>query len=121
MAFLLLVSAAAPVRGDIYKCTLKKTMTTYQNFPCEFDSLGAVSAERTIGAPAVLEQVPGHPRPGASAPRVGMSAREVRAIWGEPIETTREEFVKGDVETWRYADSRSIRFDPKGRVQQIHW
>jgi hypothetical protein len=57
----------------------------------------------------------------ASVPRVGMTANQVKAIWGEPLDTTKEEYARGDIETWTYADSRSIRFDPRGRVMEIKW
>jgi hypothetical protein len=50
-----------------------------------------------------------------------MTREEVRAVWGEPIDTSREEFAKEDIETWSYADSRSIRFDRKGRAAAIRW
>lgn len=102
-------------------------MPIYQNFPCEFDSLGAASLPADAAAPLTVAPVStntgkhGNQAAVATVPRVGMTAKEIRAIWGEPLETTREEFVKGDIETWKYADSRSIRFDPKGRVQHINW
>ena len=50
-----------------------------------------------------------------------MTTDHVKTIWGEPLETTKEEFAKGDIETWTYADSRSIHFDRKGRVTAMHW
>jgi len=107
-------------------------MPTYQNFPCEYESLDAwrpIDAARTAASTmsaagaAVSAQGGMHTNPAAvaSVPRVGMTANQVKAIWGEPLETNREEFVKGDIETWTYTDSRSIRFDSKGRVQKINW
>jgi len=101
-------------------------MPTYQNFPCEFDSLGSMPAT----VPAAKVSVATAPnaqksrlavRPAETMPRVGMTTHEVKAIWGEPLDTTREEYAKGDIETWTYADSRSIRFDAKGRVSEIKW
>lgn len=50
-----------------------------------------------------------------------MTTAEVKAIWGEPIDMTREEYAKGNIETWTYADSRSIQFDLKGRATEIKW
>ena len=101
-------------------------MPTYQNFPCEFDSLGAMpataQAAKAGAAPtpgAAKSRTPA--RPAATMPRVGMTTNEVKAIWGEPRDTTREEYAKGDIETWNYADSRSIRFDAKGRVEEVKW
>ena len=125
--FLAALSAASPAFGDIFKCTGRGAMPIYQNFPCEFDSLA--DANLPAGAKAPLAATAASANTGAHAnraavgvaPQVGMTAKQVRAIWGEPLETNREEFAKGNIETWKYADSRSIRFDVKGRVQQIHW
>ncbi|HJU23137.1 MAG TPA: hypothetical protein VJ891_11570 [Casimicrobiaceae bacterium] len=120
-----LLAASAPAHADIYKCTGKKSLPTYQNFPCQFDSLAAVSAVRTSAAATTPEHGKAAKRVNggamASVPRVGMTTEEVRKIWGEPIDISKEEYAKGDIETWRYADSRSIRFDAKGRVQHIDW
>ena len=60
-------------------------------------------------------------RPVATMPRVGMTTNEVKTIWGEPLDMSREEYAKGNIETWTYANSRSIRFDVKGRVADIKW
>ena len=133
---ILVALCAGPAWGDIYKCTGKTSIPTYQNFPCELDSLGslAITSEPGTGssiaaaksaartrASAGSESNAVHPAAAPSVPRVGMTGDQVTAIWGEPTETIREEFVKGDIETWTYTDSRSIRFDSKGRVQQISW
>ena len=121
---LVLLVGAQPAHGDIFKCTTRKSMPTYQNFPCEFDSLGAMPVTAPVpkaGVPAAqnAENSRLPVRPAATAPRVGMTTNEVKAIWGEPLDTTREEFAKGNIETWTYANSRSIRFDLKGRVTEI--
>jgi hypothetical protein len=121
------LSAAPPAYGDIFECTGKGAMPIYQNFPCEFDSLA--DANLPAGAKTPLAATAASANTGVHAnraavevtPQVGMTAKQVRAIWGEPLETNREEFAKGNIETWKYADSRSIRFDVKGRVQRIHW
>lgn len=126
LPLLLLLVAAQAAHGDIFKCTTRKAMPTYQNFPCEFDSLGAMPASSpapktvTASAPSAgKSRVPA--RPAATMPRVGMTTNEVKAMWGEPHDTTREEYAKGDIETWEYGDSRSIRFDAKGRVTEVKW
>ena len=50
-------------------------------------------------------------------PRVGMSAEEVRAIWGEPTDTfTEEPGAGGRSEVWAYGSDRSVRFDHRSRV-----
>jgi hypothetical protein len=128
---------ATEASGEIYKCTSGKSLPKYQNFPCEFDSLGSVpptmatddAHARTTGvpaatrAPASLRRVGAvaHRNSSAQVPRVGMTTDEVRALWGEPVEMNKEELRKGTFDTWTYADSRSVQFDRKGRVTSIRW
>ena len=117
--------AATPARSEIYRCTGKSRMPVYQNFPCEFDRLSLVPGG--AGTAAALPR--GERKPAAalavaerpSAPRIGMTTDEVRAVWGNPRNLTKEEFAKRDIEVWTYADSRSIEFDRKGIVTAIHW
>jgi hypothetical protein len=53
-------------------------------------------------------------------PRLGMTTEEVRTIWGEPTDTAQEEPGRGGrFEVWSYGDSRSVRFDHRGRVSAI--
>ena len=126
---------AAAAQAEIYTCTGQGRLPIYQNFPCQFDSLCVL---RRIDGPAGSLH-PGDAHRNASqpprrepttvlrtearraAPRVGMSAEQVQAIWGEPRNSTKEEFAKRDIETWTYANSRSIVFDRKGIVTSIHW
>ena len=125
---LLSIFAVTAAQAEIYKCVGKGPLPVYQNFRCEFDSADegnampaartepakaakpASAAARAAAAPAV-----------ASIPRVGMTANEVRTIWGQPRDTSSEEHADADVEVWTYADSRSVRFDRKHRVIAIHW
>lgn len=123
LGFLLSVSSMTAY-ADIYACPGRHGMTTYQNFPCEFDSLGSVPATVPVASAQAAFSRPGdraRAMPVATMPRVGMTTEQVKAIWGEPIDTAKEEYAKGDIETWTYADSRSIRFDLKGRVADIKW
>jgi hypothetical protein len=128
--------SAAEASGEIYRCTAKKTVPKYQNFPCEFDTLGSVPPasspqidSRTTGAPAAAgaattiapDRKVAQRNSGAQVPRVGMTTDEVRALWGEPAEMNKEELRKGTFDTWTYADSRSVQFDRKGRVASIKW
>lgn len=125
LPLLVLLVAAQPAQSDIFKCTTRKSMPTYQNFPCEFESLGAMPATapaaKAGAAPAPTAAKSRMPDRAAATttPRVGMTTSEVKAIWGEPLDTTREEYAKGNIETWMYANSRSIRFDLRGRVTEI--
>lgn len=131
---LLFVLSANVASAEIYKCTARQRITTYQNFPCEFDSLGSMpatfeaGASMPAGAATDARRTRATPRarstsahPQANAPRVGMTTDEVKAMWGEPIDTSKEEFVKGDIETWKYTGSRSVQFDRTGRVTGIKW
>jgi hypothetical protein len=52
-------------------------------------------------------------------PRLGMSRMEVQAIWGQPVEVSHEEEVRGRVDTWSYGGSRSLEFE-NGRLSAIH-
>ena len=124
LSLLVLYLPAQSAPGEIFKCTANKAMPTYQNFPCEFDSLGAVPPAVPAANAGVPSSAAPHPPPETPVPmmpQVGMTAAEVKAIWGTPIDMTKEEYAKGNIETWMYADSRSIRFDLKGRVTQVKW
>src|SRR6185437_2700846 len=51
--------AARPADGEIFKCTAKKMMPTYQNFPCEYESLDAlqpIDAARTAASTVSTSQ-----------------------------------------------------------------
>ena len=99
--------------AEIFKCVGKKGETLYQNFPCESESIAL--APQDVSAPAPKKS----PVPPAE-PGVGMTIDEVKAIWGEPTETVQEEPGNGPrVEVWSYGDSRSVRFDRKGRVSSV--
>ena len=100
----------------------------YQNFPCPIDSLG-LGCRPLQRKRQRLRHDPARPqrrqrrrdrkrrngrRGKASEPRVGMTADEVRAIWGEPEETYYgRAAASGRVEIWHYADGRSVQFDNK--------
>jgi hypothetical protein len=125
LVLLVLFLPARSPYAEIFECTANKAMPTYQNFPCEFDSLGTMPttiATMNVNPPAAAAApVAAGAASAATMPKVGMTTKEVKAIWGEPVDTNREEYAKGNIETWTYADSRSIRFDVKGRVSEIKW
>lgn len=116
-------------------------MTIYQNFPCQFTSLGSVPAtarESRILSPAAAS-VSTHASPArdartngvrdapvmqkTTAPagdlRPGMSEGEVRKAWGEPEEIVQDEPPSGRIEVWRYKDGRSVQLDHTHRVVSI--
>jgi len=97
--------------AEIFKCVGKYGEALYQNFPCQFESMGGTSidAQGPKKSPAVPAE-----------PRIGMTTDEVRAIWGEPTDTVQEEPGDGPrFEVWSYGTSRSVRFDRKRRVAAI--
>jgi len=107
--------------AEIFKCVGKNGEDLYQNFPCQFVSMGGtpIDAPSPKKSPA---DVPGPKKsPAAPAePRIGMTTEEVRAIWGEPTDSLWEEPGDGDrSELWSYGGSRSVRFDSKRRVAAI--
>jgi hypothetical protein len=97
--------------AEVFKCVGKYGEALYQNFPCQFESMGGTSidAQRPKKSPAVPAE-----------PRLGMTTDEDRAIWGEPTDTVQEEPGDGGrFEVWSYGASRSVRFDRKRRVTAI--
>jgi hypothetical protein len=100
---------AAPLASaEIFKCAGKDGTDLYQNFPCQFDSLG--SSRIAESGPTSAKSAK------ATAPRIGMTADEVRALWGDPMETVQDEQRQGRIEIWRYNETRSVHFDRKQRV-----
>ena len=73
----------------------------------------------TTGNAVIWPSATGNPPATQGEPRIGMTTREVRAIWGEPTEVTQEEVVQGRVQTWSYGASRSLQFDHSGRISVI--
>ena len=128
------------VASEIFKCVAKDGTPLYQNFPCEFDSIGwvplnAQAAKTTLISPAVMSPTASQAKPKASVnvapvnvastvrstpagePQIGMSSDEVRVLLGEPEEMVDDEPAEGGrISTWRYADGRSVQFDHKHHV-----
>ena len=115
---------ASHASAEIFKCVGKNGLDLYQNFPCQFETMGWVpdapgpKATSTPAAAAATETktiVAKSTQP--REVRVGMTAEDVRAIWGEPTDWIQEEPGQGGrFELWTYAGSRSVRFDHRGRV-----
>ena len=118
----LLFFAAAPASAEIFKCIGKDGVVVYQNFPCEIDSLGSLptSATTVVASNGSDQSKTTSSKPLPSEPGVGMTAEEVRAIWGEPTDTFNEEPGDGGrVEVWAYGSDRSVRFDHRSRVTAV--
>ena len=129
IALMLPVFCAAPLASaEIFKCATKDGIALYQNFPCQFDSIGWVpsnlEAAKTTSTPLVARRAkPTAPVNVASTvkavdpsePRIGMTADEIRAILGEPLEAVQDKPSDDGTETWRYVD-RNIQFDSTHRV-----
>jgi hypothetical protein len=117
--------------AEIFKCVGKNGEDLYQNFPCQFESGGGMptdvpgpkkSSADALGPKKSPVDAPAPKKSpaGPAEPRVGMTADEVRAIWGEPTEIIQEEPGDGGrFEVWSYGASRSVRFDRKRRVAAI--
>src|SRR5262245_20805946 len=112
---------ASVASAEIFKCVGKKGEALYQNFPCQFESIGGTPTDGPdLKNPPTdaggLKKSPAVP----VEPRVGMTTDEVRAIWGDPEEIVQEEPGDGDrFQVWSYNGSRSVRFDRKRRVAAI--
>ena len=120
--------SAPPASAEIFKCVAKDATALYQNFPCEFDSIGWVplnpqAAKTTLIVPGASQANPKAApvnvastvkSADASEPRIGMTPDEVRAILGEPLEIVQDESIEG-IEIWRYVD-RTVQFDRTNRV-----
>jgi hypothetical protein len=126
-----LLFGASLASAEVFKCVGKNGEALYQNFPCQFESMGGMPTDvpdpkkspTDVASPKKSTiDVPGPKKsPAAPAePRIGMTTEEVRAIWGEPTDTHWEEPGDGDrSELWSYGASRSVRFDSKRRVAAI--
>jgi hypothetical protein len=110
--------------AEIFKYVGRNGEDLYQNFPCQFESIGGTPTDvlepkkppTDVAAPKKSPVAPIAP----AEPRVGMTTDEVRAIWGERRDTVQGEFGNGSrFEVWLYGASRSVRFDRKRRVAAI--
>jgi hypothetical protein len=121
--------------AEVFKCVGKYREALYQNFPCQFESIGttAVGETPTDASPTGGKSgdLQGQKKSStdiaarkkspvtAAEPRVGMTSDEVRAIWGEPTDSVQEEPGNGGrVEVWSYG-SVTVRFDRRRRVTAI--
>jgi hypothetical protein len=131
--------AASLASAEVFKCVGKKGEDLYQNFPCQFESMGGTPTDvldpkkppTDVAAPKKPPAAPTQQRLGAAQgqkkppalpaePQISMTTEEVRAIWGEPTDTVQEEpQIGGRLEVWSYGDSRSVSFNPRGRVAAI--
>ena len=140
-ALILPAFCAAPLASaEIFKCVAKDATALYQNFPCEFDSMGWAplnpqAAKTTSMSPAASQAKPKAAPANVAAPvnvasivkstypgelRIGMSSDEVRALLGEPEEMVADEPAEGGpVSIWRYADGRSVKFDNEHHVLEV--
>ena len=133
IAFILLAVCGAPsASAEIFKCVTKNGTPLYQNFPCQFDSIGWVPPNSAAVKAPVVAPSPPNAKPnappadavstGAAADarlaRVGMTPEEVRAILGEPMEIVEEGPADRRGEIWRYVD-RTLQFDHTHHVVTV--
>lgn len=132
--FMVLFIAPA-ASAEVFKCVTRNGMDLYQNFPCQFDSIGWAATDAQVrtklstpsdSSSTIPKQVaspaaaPGRSGTVPADVRIGMTTEEVRAIWGEPTDTVLEEPGSGPrTELWSYGTSRSVRFNRRGRVTAL--
>jgi hypothetical protein len=133
IALILPAFCTAPLASaEIFKCVAKDGTALYQNFPCQFDSIGwmPTNPQAAKTTPMPLDSRQGKPSPAAvnvasivksidgSEPRIGMTPDEVRAILGEPLEAVQDKSTDAGMEIWRYLD-KNIQFDGTHRVTLV--
>src|SRR5438477_12658302 len=99
IALMLPAFCAAPLASaEIFKCVAKDGTALYQNFPCQFDSIGWKPSDPQAASTALMPSDARQAKPkvapvnvGSTAKsadpselRIGMTPDEVRAILGEP-------------------------------------
>ena len=122
-AILWLLLLVAPLASaEIFKCVAKGGLDLYQNFPCQFQSMGWVPMNaRVPTARSAAMQPNANTRAHAdtgdrsdssqSRIRLGMTKEDVRARWGEPTDSHWEDPGEGErSEIWSYGSARSVRF-----------
>ena len=122
----LLLFGAPLASAEIFKCVGKDGLDLYQNFPCQFKSMGwapmniGVSTAQLAPMPsrqpntntrAYADPVAGRSASSPSRVRLGMTKQDVRAMWGEPTDSHLEELDEGErAQVWSYGNARSVRF-----------
>ena len=135
LALLMLAAMLATplASAEIFKCIAKDGMPLYQNFPCQFDSMGwmpskpqtattaltALDARQTKPPAPAVRAAPVLSAVTATEARVGMSTDEVRAIWGDPMEMLPGETGTETAEIWRYDDGKAVHLDHTQRVVAV--
>lgn len=132
VSFLCGLLVAPLASAEIFKCVAKDGTDLYQNFPCQFDSIGwkptntqspkpssATSDSSQAQPQAISITTAGKTPTQPGEPRIGMTAEEVKTLWGEAANSYYDELVDGRVEIWSYGPSRSVTFDINGRVSAI--
>ena len=128
LGLVMMSCVAPPLAAEIFKCTAKDGMPRYQNFPCEFDSIGSTQAPRAVANAPLPPATPSRPAGVASSaakwaqaprPHIGMAPDELIALWGEPMEIVHEETTVGRVEIWHYDDNSSVQFDARNRIVAV--
>ena len=122
---------APAVAAEIFKCATKDGTPLYQNFPCQFDSLGWLPASLPAGkTPSIPYAAGGQKKPKTEPvnvastvtgdPRIGMSTDEIRALMGEPDEMVSDEPAEGGpISVWRYANGTTLQFDHTHHVSVL--
>jgi hypothetical protein len=128
----------SPALAEIFRCSAKDGSPLYQNFPCEFDSLGSLPAPaatdaghtaatvsasqhgraRSKAAAATVPEALVKPT-AATEPLVGMTEAQVKSMLGEPDDVLEDEPRSGRISIWRYRKGESVTFNVKRRVISV--
>ena len=103
----ILALAAGPALAQAYKCTDVSGRVAFQELPC---ATGAKQATVTL-AP-VAEQTPEQKRiqqaMAVGAVTAGMSAAQVRQVWGAPVRINKTVSAGGVSEQWVYSNGQYL-------------
>ena len=103
----ILALAAGPALAQAYKCTDAAGRVAFQEQPC-----AAGARQATVKLAPVVEQTPEQKRilqaMAVGGVTAGMSASQVRQVWGAPIKVNKTVGAGGISEQWVYGNGQYI-------------
>ena len=102
-----LALAASPALAQAYKCTDAAGRVAFQEQPC-----AAGTRQATVKLAPVVEQTPEQKRilqaMAVGAVTAGMSAAQVRQVWGSPVRINKTVSAGGVSEQWVYSNGQYL-------------
>ena len=102
-----LALAASPALAQAYKCTDAAGRVAFQEQPC-----AAGARQATVKLAPVVEQTPEQKRilqaMAVGAVTAGMSAAQVRQVWGPPVRINKTVSAGGVSEQWVYSNGQYL-------------